>query len=46
VDTTVVASVIIGTLDGLIIQWVMDRHVFDMKAAVYTLAKVIIEGLK
>lgn len=46
VDTTVVASVIIGALDGLIIQWVMDRHVFDMKAAVHTLAKVIIEGLK
>ncbi len=46
VDTVVVASVIIGTLDGLIIQWVMDRNVFDIKTAVHTLAKVIIEGLK
>lgn len=46
VDTAIVASVIIGSLDGLIIQWVMDRTVFDVKTAVQTLAKVIIEGLK
>lgn len=46
VDTTVVASVIIGSLDGLIIQWVMDRDIFDIKAAVHSLANVIIEGLK
>lgn len=46
VNTEVVASAIIGSLDGLIIQWVIDRNVFDMKTAVHTLAKVIIEGLK
>lgn len=45
VDTKVVASIIIGCLDGLIIQWVIDRNVFDMRTAVQTLAKVIIEGL-
>ena len=46
VNTTVVASVIIGALDGLIIQWVMDRNVLAIKTAIHTLAKVIIEGLK
>lgn len=46
VDTKVVASVIIGTLDGLIVQWVIDRSVFDMNTAILTLANVIIEGLK
>lgn len=46
VDTNVVASIIIGCLDGLIVQWVIDRNVFDMKTAVHTLAKVITGGLK
>jgi len=46
VDSRIVASIILGCLDGLIIQWVIDRDVFNMNTAVCTLAKVIIEGLK
>ena len=46
VDTRIVASIILGCLDGLIVQWVIDRNVFDMKTAVQTLGKVIEEGLK
>ena len=46
VDTLIVASIILGCLDGLIIQWVIDRNIFDMKKSVCTLAEVIIEGLK
>lgn len=45
-DSRIVASIILGSLDGLIVQWVIDRQVFDMRKAVETLAKVITEGLK
>jgi AcrR family transcriptional regulator len=46
VDTEIVASIILGCLDGLIIQWFIDRDIFDMKTSVCTLAKIITEGLK
>lgn len=46
VDTKIVASIIIGTLDGLMIQWIMDRNVFDLKEAVFSTARLIIDGLK
>ncbi|MBN1223498.1 MAG: TetR/AcrR family transcriptional regulator [Candidatus Aminicenantes bacterium] len=46
VNTNVVASAIIGALDGLLLQWIMDRNVFDMREAVRTLGGIIVEGLK
>ena len=46
VDTKVVASLIIGGLDGLLLQWVMDRNVFDMHDAVQTFGRIVIDGLK
>jgi len=46
IDTNVVASSIIGGLDGLLLQWVMDRNVFDMRKAVQTFGRMVIEGLK
>jgi len=46
VDTRIVASIILGCLDGLIVQWVIDRNVFHMKTAVHTLENVIKEGVK
>lgn len=46
VDTKIVASIIIGSLDGLMIQWIMDRDVFDLKEAVFSTASLIIDGLK
>ena len=46
IDTKIVASIIIGSLDGLMIQWIMDRNVFDLKEAVSSTARLIIDGLK
>jgi len=46
VDTKIVASIIIGSLDGLMIQWIMDRSVFDLKEAVLSTARLLIDGLK
>lgn len=46
IDTKIVASIFIGTLDGLMLQWIMDRDVFDLKEAVFSTARLIIDGLK
>ncbi|MGB2908063.1 MAG: TetR/AcrR family transcriptional regulator [Candidatus Aminicenantaceae bacterium] len=46
VDTRIVASVLLGTVDGLLVQWVADRNAFDIKAAVEALPDLIIYGLK
>lgn len=46
VDTKIVASIIIGGLDGLMIQWIMDKNVFAMKNAVDSFARLVINGLK
>lgn len=46
VDTKIVASIIIGALDGLMIQWIMDKNVFDMREAVSSFARLVIDGLK
>jgi AcrR family transcriptional regulator len=45
IDTKIVASIIIGTIDGLMIQWILDRNVFDLKEAVSSTACLIIEGM-
>ena len=46
VDTKIVASIIIGALDGLMIQWIMDRNLFPMRKAVSSFASLVIDGLK
>ncbi len=46
IDTKIVASIFIGTLDGLMVQWILDRNVFDLKEAVISTARLIIDGLK
>lgn len=46
IDTKVVASSIIGALDGLLLQWIMDRNVFNMRRAVETFGQVVIDGLR
>ncbi|MFH1941393.1 MAG: TetR/AcrR family transcriptional regulator [bacterium] len=45
VDTTIASSIIIGTLDGLMVQWIMDRDLFRFSEAVEQLANIIIDGL-
>lgn len=44
-NTTIVSSVIIGTLDGLLIQWVMDKDIYSFKEAMSTLENIIIDGI-
>jgi len=46
VDTKLIASIMLGALDGILIQWVMDRKVFKMKEAVLLFVETMIDGLK
>lgn len=45
INTTITASIIIGTLDGLLLQWVMDRNIYHMREAIKQLSDIIIDGL-
>ena len=45
VNTAIVSSIIIGTLDGLMIQWIMDRNIYQMREAIQQLSDIIIDGL-
>jgi len=45
VDTTITSSIIIGTLDGLMIQWFMDRDLYRVREAIEQLSGIIIDGL-
>jgi AcrR family transcriptional regulator len=46
IDTKIVASIIIGTLDGLLIQWILDKNVFAIRTAVSSFAGLLKEGLR
>lgn len=46
VNPRIVASIMLGTFDGLLLQWILDRSEFDMKEAIETLPHILIEGLK
>lgn len=45
-DTKLIASIMIGTLDGILLQWVMDRKAFNMKEAILLFVETMIDGLK
>jgi AcrR family transcriptional regulator len=45
-DTCIAASVLLGTMDGLLLQWIVDRSVFDLRQAVELLPQLMFEGLK
>ena len=45
INTTITASIIIGTLDGLMIQWLMDRNIYHLREAIQQLSSIIIDGL-
>jgi len=44
-NTTIVASILIGAIDGLVLQWIMDRNLFQFEEAANVLKKIFIEGL-
>ncbi len=46
VDTKIVASIMLGSLDGLLIQWIADSTVFNIKEAMSLLSDILIKGLK
>lgn len=46
VDTKLIASIMLGTLDGLLLQWIMDKKAFNMKDATQLFVETMIDGLK
>ncbi|MFC2168302.1 TetR/AcrR family transcriptional regulator [Acidobacteriota bacterium] len=46
VDTKLIASIMLGTLDGILIQWISDRKAFNMKEAILLFVETMIDGLK
>jgi AcrR family transcriptional regulator len=46
VNTRIMASIMLGALDGLLLQWILDRSVFDIKEAIEILPHAFIEGMK
>jgi AcrR family transcriptional regulator len=45
-DTHITASVIIGALDGILLQYIMDRNVFSPEKAIVALLDSFLKGLK
>lgn len=45
-DAALVASTILGALDGLMLQWFLDREVFDLDRAGEELTRVILKGIE
>jgi AcrR family transcriptional regulator len=45
-DTHITASVIIGALDGILLQYIMDRNVFSPGKAIETLLGSFLKGIK
>lgn len=46
VDNKLIAATMLGALDGLLIQWIMDRDSFQIRKAIRLFADTMIEGLK
>ena len=45
-DKNVVASAIIGSFDGLLLQWILDKDVFNLQTVVDEWLEVLINGIK
>lgn len=46
VNSRITASILLGAMDGLLLQWILDRSVFDIKEAIDLLPRTLIEGIK
>jgi AcrR family transcriptional regulator len=44
-DVTVASAIIIGTMDGIMIQWLLDRNIFKIKPALDQLAELVVNGM-
>lgn len=45
-DSFLTASVLIGAMDGILLQWILDRNVFSPETAVDTLLESYLNGIK
>jgi len=45
-DSKLVASVFIGTLDGIMLQWIMDHNAINIRKGYQVLLESMIEGIR
>lgn len=45
-DSTIVASILIGALDGIMLQWILDRKAMNIRKGYQVLLKSMLEGIK
>ena len=45
-NTTVTSAIIIGTMDGIMIQWLLDKNLFQVGPALEQLAEMIVCGVR
>ncbi len=45
VNTHLTASIIIGSLDGVMMQWILDPKMIDIRSALQTLKEIILKGI-
>ena len=46
INTHLTSSIIIGALDGLMLQWFVDCDAFDLKTAIKSLGNMVIDNIK
>lgn len=45
-DTLVSASILLGAIDGLLLQYIMDRSLFNIREALDLMGRIVIDGLR
>ena len=45
INSLVLASIIFGALDGIMIQWILDKSLFELSDAVDEFARITIDGI-
>ncbi len=45
-NTHIVASIILGTMDGEMVQWITDPHIFELEESFDTMFEIILNGIK
>ncbi|MBN2425809.1 MAG: TetR/AcrR family transcriptional regulator [Calditrichaceae bacterium] len=46
IDSFAIASAIVGVMDGLLLQWIMNRNIFDLKSALYKFVDMLLNGIR
>jgi len=45
-DTFSLSAILIAALDGLTLQWIMDRHLFDLRKVSDVLLDSLLNGIR